>query len=377
MMHNFIANNRAELIARCTATVAERPHRGASEEQLKNGIPMFLEQLRQTLEAEENDQAGESRRISGVASGAQPAVSEMGVSASAHGKKLLELGYTVDQVVHDYGDLCQAITGLAVERDAPFAINEFQTLNRCLDNAIADAVTEFSAERDVNLARQQRAEANERLGFLVHEVRNSVGTAMLAAAALEMGNLPLSGATGSVLKRCLSVIKTLTDRSLADVRLEQSTPSARERLSVSSIVTEAAHGAELHTAIRHCTLHVHPVDPLLHVRGNRLLLLGALDNLLQNAFKFSQPGTEVSLTAKMSGELVLIEVADHCGGLPTGSAELMFSPFSQRSSDRTGLGLGLSIARQSVEADGGVLSVRDVPGTGCVFTISLPIHPVP
>jgi hypothetical protein len=64
----------------------------------------------------------------------------MTVSAGAHGKKLLELGYTVDQVVHDYGDLCQAITGLSVERDAPFAIHEFQTLNRCLDNSIADAV---------------------------------------------------------------------------------------------------------------------------------------------------------------------------------------------------------------------------------------------
>lgn len=55
----------------------------------------------------------------------------------------------------------------------------------------------------------------------------------------------------------------------------------------------------------------------------------------------------------------------------------MFSPFSQRSSDRTGLGLGLAIARQSVEADGGVLSVRDVPGTGCIFTISLPIRKLP
>ncbi|HSH91374.1 MAG TPA: ATP-binding protein, partial [Ramlibacter sp.] len=52
----------------------------------------------------------------------------------------------------------------------------------------------------------------------------------------------------------------------------------------------------------------------------------------------------------------------------------MFSPFSQRSGDRSGLGLGLSIARQSVETDGGTLAVRDVPGIGCVFTISLPRH---
>ena len=72
----------------------------------------------------------------------------MGVTATAHGKDLLTLGYSVDQVVHDYGDLCQAITDLAFERDAPFATSEFRTLNRCLDNAIADAVTEFSFQRE-------------------------------------------------------------------------------------------------------------------------------------------------------------------------------------------------------------------------------------
>ena len=69
---------------------------------------------------------------------------------------------------------------------------------------------------------------------------------------------------------------------------------------------------------------------------------------------------------------VLIEVQDHCGGLPPGSAERMFKPFMQHGDNKSGLGLGLSIARQSIEADAGTLSVRDVPGIGCVFTIALP-----
>lgn len=50
----------------------------------------------------------------------------------------------------------------------------------------------------------------------------------------------------------------------------------------------------------------------------------------------------------------------------------MFDPFIQQNKDKTGLGLGLSIARQNITAEGGTLSVRDLPGTGCVFTISLP-----
>src|SRR5690606_30983365 len=120
-----------ELIDRCAAKVAQRPLRAATPEQLKNGIPLFLEQLARTLAADSAGETGESVRISGESGGgASTAVSEMGVSATAHGKQLLELGYTVDQVVHGYGDLCQAISDMAVERDAAFPVEEFRTLNR-------------------------------------------------------------------------------------------------------------------------------------------------------------------------------------------------------------------------------------------------------
>jgi histidine kinase/DNA gyrase B/HSP90-like ATPase len=60
--------------------------------------------------------------------------------------------------------------------------------------------------------------------------------------------------------------------------------------------------------------------------------------------------------------------------LPTGSADQMFLPFTQSAADKSGLGLGLAISRRSVEANDGVLRVRDVPGSGCVFTIDLPRH---
>lgn len=190
-MHRFLSNNRDELIARCKTKVAQRPRRAATAEQLANGVPMFLDQLIQTLEALDNGQADESFRISGGDGGDGTALSEMGLTAAAHGKELLGLGYSVDQVVHDYGDLCQAITDLAVERDAPFSVDEFRTLNRCLDNAIADAVTEFGAWRDASVALQQSTEENERLGVLVHELRNYLQTATLAFSALESGSLPI------------------------------------------------------------------------------------------------------------------------------------------------------------------------------------------
>jgi signal transduction histidine kinase len=372
MMYRFLSNNRAELIKRCVEKVAKRPLRHATTEQLRNGIPMFLDQLTRTLEAEQDGGTAAGLKISGASGGDGAKLSEMGVSAAAHGTNLLKLGYTVDQVVHDYGDLCQAITDLGFERDAPFSVDEFRTLNRCLDNAIADAVTEFSFQRDAAIAHQQSADLNERLGFLMHEVRNSLNAANLAVHAIESGSLSLTGATGAVLKRSLAAMGKLIDRSLAEVRIKGAPPEPHKVFSLADFIAEARDAAALDANTRGCKFTVTGVDPLLGVDGDRDLLLAALANLLDNAFKFTHSHTEVTLNAYALGERILIDVKDNCGGLPSGNAERMFTPFTQRGDDRTGLGLGLSIARQSVVADGGELSVVDVPGTGCIFTISVP-----
>src|SRR4029079_17988430 len=108
-------------------------------------------------------------------------------SAGQHGHDLLRKGFTISQVVHDYGDVCQTITNLAVETDAPISTEDFRTLNRCLDEAIASAVTIY--ERDSQAAHTDRAahRDHERLGFLVHELRNLVSTAVVAFEVLKSG----------------------------------------------------------------------------------------------------------------------------------------------------------------------------------------------
>jgi len=371
-MHAFLSNNRTELIQRCKDKVAARPQRAATEEQLANGVPMFLAQLTRTLEVEEAGEQEESVQISGASGGDGLALSEIGVSAIAHGASLLGLGYTVDQVVHDYGDLCQAITDLAFERDAPFAVDEFRTLNRCLDNAIADAVLEFSSQRDIRVLERHNDETRERVGFLVHELRNAVSTGSLAISALELGNLTLGGATGAVLKRSMSSLTVLINRAVDEVRV--GAVSDRSVFPIASFIADAEVAARLDANAVACELSVPSIDPLLHIHANRPALQAALANLLQNAFKFTKANTEVTLKSFADNGQALIEVHDHCGGLPHGSAEKMFTPFTQRSQDKSGLGLGLAIARHSVEADLGSLSVRDVPGVGCVFTMALPLH---
>ncbi len=372
MMHAFLANNRDELISMCKAKVLKRPHRSATDEQLGSGIPLFLDQLIRTLIAEGAGIDDVAVLLSGPSGGDTLALSEIGVSAAAHGKALLALGFTVEQVVHDYGDLCQAITELAHQRDAPFQVEEFRTLNRCLDNAIADAVSEFSAQRDSEVAYRLSSEANERLGFLVHELRNSLQMANLSVRAMELGGLTLSGATGSVLKRSLASMRGLVDSSLAEVRAGNSAPIPRTIFSLAAFIEDARTAAQLEADVNGCVLLVAPVDPVLRVDANRDLLLGSLGNLLSNAFKFTHRHTAVNLIAYEVDDHLLIDVEDRCGGLSPHSAETMFAPFTQLGSDRTGLGLGLAIARQNVESMGGTLTVKNLPEVGCIFTIGFP-----
>ena len=376
MLHDFLAINRVDLIDRCRVKVALRLEPKVTDAELEHGIPRFLDQLIRTLRVEQTSAPMESRKVSGPAGG-KAASSEMGAAAAQHGRELLQHGFTVDQVVHDYGDLCQAITDLAFERGAPIQVDEFRTLNRCLDNAIADAVTEFSYQRDFLVADRGVQALNERLGFLAHELRNLIHTATLAVTAIKRGNVGLAGATGAVLDRSLIGLRNLIDRSLADVRVTAGMPPRHKLISVADFIAEVKISAALEAQARECKFTASVVDSKLAVDADRDLLVSALGNLLQNAFKFTEHRTEVTLNAYASADRILIDVKDHCGGLPSGDAEKMFLPFTQSSADKSGLGLGLSICRRSVEANNGVLSVRDLPGTGCVFTIDLPRHLLP
>lgn len=374
MLYEFLVEHRLELIERCRAKVAQRLSPQATPEELEHGIPLFLDQLTKTLRMEQSSEPMLSRQVSGAEGGAAPMKSEMGEAASLHGRELLQQGYTVEQLVHDYGDLCQAITGLAFDIDAPISIDEFRTLNRCLDNAIATAVTEFNYQRDLVVAHDQAQELNQRLGCFAHELRNQLGTATLAVSLIRAGDVGLNGATGAILDRSLVRLRNLIDRSLAEVRTSVGMLVPHQMFSLSLFIEEVKLSAALEAQVKGCGLSVSSVDPLLAVDADRDLLFAAVGNLLQNAFKFTRHRTLVTLSAYSAGDRILIEVEDHCGGLAPGVAEKMFVPFTQSSEDKSGLGLGLSISRRSVEANAGTLSVRDIPGSGCVFTIDLPRH---
>lgn len=349
MLHEFVTANRGEIIARCRGKIASRPAPRPTDVELDYGVPLFVDQLADTLRH---------------ALAPNPAIAR---SATKHGNELLNRGFTIAQVVHDYGGVCQAITELAVETAARITASEFQTLNLCLDNAIASAVTEYS--------RLREHEGTERLGRLAHELRNLLNVAVLSFEVLKTGRVGVGGSTGAVLARSLAGLQNLIDREFAVVRLDAGV-HYRETVVVHDFIADAEVAPTIEANARGLRFSVTTsVAKDVAVHADRQILESVVSNLLGNAFKFTRAGGHVSLRTHATADRVLIEVEDQCGGLPPGKAEELFRPFEQRGLDRTGLGLGLAICHAGARVNGGEIHVLNQPGTGCVFTVDLPRQP--
>jgi hypothetical protein len=208
MLHEFLTLNRTELIARCRSKVEKRLSPAKIPLAIDHGVPLFLQQLVETLRLEQREPHPAAFEVE-----RSPAATEIGRAATVHGAELLRLGYTVDQVVHDYGDVCQAITELAVEHNKLIAAEEFRTLNRCLDNAIADAVTSFGSAHQV-LLEDQAETLQQRLHYFALEHRRLVDIALQAYAVIKSGQAGATGATGTLLVKTLDDLGSLTDRTL-------------------------------------------------------------------------------------------------------------------------------------------------------------------
>ena len=217
MLHEFLSANREELIRRCQSKARRRDTPATTPMTLDNGVPLFLKQLVAALRHEDEHGVGSLLEL------------ETTRTAALHGQELLALGYTVSQVVHGYGDICQAVTELAAERDAPVTVDEFHTFNRLLDDAIADAVSSYGDHRDSAVANQGAADLHERLGVLADEQRLLIDKALKALDALKAGNIGLKGATGGVLEDSLIQLRTLVDREHPALRLASGMTTAPGR----------------------------------------------------------------------------------------------------------------------------------------------------
>jgi len=354
MLHEFITSYRDPIIARTREKLTDRPWPLASTSELEFGVPLFLTQLADTLRLETTPTPFPQETI--------------GASAAKHGRELRAMGVNISQVVHDYGDICQAITEVAVEERLPITTEEFHTLNRCLDTAIAEAVTEHARITAESRSNQEI----ERSGQLTHEIRDVLNTALLAFHALKRGTVAINGSTGTVLGGSLMSLRALVDNELSDIRMAAKIVH-RERVQVADFLNDLAIAGNLHAESRAVQFAIDQVDSRLAVEADPQLLASAVMNLLTNAFKYTPANGHVVLRTLHENGRVHFEVEDECGGIPDGSDDPFKTFTARRHKDRTGLGLGLSIARKAVRMHGGDIYVRNLPGKGCVFVIDVPL----
>lgn len=353
MLSDFLTNSREQIVAAARRRVAARRYPVASPAELESGVPLFLDQLGDILRLE--------------ASRAPSSEAAIGATATRHGGELSARGFSLSEVVHDYGDICQAVMEVASGQRVAITTEEFRILNRSLDTAIAEAVTEHG-----RLSSELRHDEEvERLGRVAHEIRDLLNMAAFAFDALRKGNIGINGNTGGVLGRSLTALREFVDSTLTDVRVEAKL-QRRVRMRVGTFLNDVAVVAGLQAEYRQVEFEMTRIDDALAVTGDPQLLGSAVMNLLNNAFKYTPAGGAVILRAYAAPNTVVIQVQDACGGIPATTGDPFRAFGERRGADRTGLGLGLSIARRAIRAQGGDIVVENMPGQGCIFSIELP-----
>jgi signal transduction histidine kinase len=354
LLQEFLKKHRDQILVDCEIRIVARAALLPTSVQMKKGLPIFFNQLIDAL----------NTNLLKVRNRDEILISQ---SAATHGDELWKLGYTLSHVVHTYGAMCQAITGIAVLTKEPLTAEEFHKLNSCLDIAIAGAVTKFEMTSQENFKRKE--EVN--LGSFAHELRNALCRAQIAVEMLSKGLVGLGGSTSKVLARSLKDMDVLITRSLSEVRLRVKSELIEEYFLINGVINQLAITADIEAEAKNQSIHIQ-MEPNIHVNTDRHLVLAAIGNLIQNALKFTKEKGVIQISVKSEDKCAVIEVQDQCGGIPPVEMAKLFKAFNQQDTDKSGLGLGLIISKKAIEKCGGSLEVRNL-SDGCVFAIQLPI----
>ncbi len=362
MLYDFLKQNREAITSICKEKVRADSESKPTSTLLDEGLPIFYDELigvlQRTADADESVIDSENFHTTNRI--------KVG-DAAAHGRESLRLGYSISQVVHSYGAICQSITEFVETKSFKMKPREFHDLNYSLDCAIAEAVTEFESKQTEKIGNNDV----EKFGFLIHEIKNSLVAASLSYEMIKRGKVGNSGATSQVLTLSLERMKKLMQVVEKEIRLRGKAELTLTQFFLIDLTNEVETTSKITGSSKNVNLK-YDVDSTIQLTADRDMIFTALLNLVNNAIKFTKEPGHVSVRGKKSGERILIEVEDECGGLPDEKIEELFAPFTQKGTDKTGMGLGLSLSRQAIELNKGKLTARDIPGKGCVFTIDLP-----
>jgi signal transduction histidine kinase len=331
---------------------------GAKVVEIIDGVPIFIDELVVMLRKKEA--SADATRDSARAN-------ELAVE---HGSQRFHAGFSLGAVIREYGVLRACLLDLIRDRRLVVDIDELQVMMDALNAAVVNAAEQYMRERDQVIERQSQ----QYFGFIAHELRNPLGSALLATHALQRRNASQLDVTVARLVRNLAIIRDLIDNSLISVRIHE---LGRNRaldiadISLRDLVLDVRDELSGDTDEKAIAVRVEGEAP---IQGDPRLIRSAVTNLLRNAAKYTRRGGAIDVRIRSDHDLASIEIEDECGGLPDGKTEELFTPFVQRGGDRSGFGLGLAITKHAVEAHRGTVQASNLPGKGCIFMASFPIR---
>lgn len=232
-----------------------------------------------------------------------------------------------------------------------------------------------------DVSDRQRLEAVRRdfVANISHELKTPIGALGVLAESLAGEDDPavVARLADRMQREAFRVAHTIDDL-LQLSRIETDSLPDPEPVDVASVVAEAIDRTVPAAVLRRVQVRAPRVESGLVVQGDRLQLVSALVNLLDNAVKYSDPGTDaiVEVAAARRDGWVAISVTDHGMGIPGRDLERIFERFYRvdraRSRETGGTGLGLAIVRHVVSNHDGEVTVTSREGEGTTFVLRFP-----
>jgi signal transduction histidine kinase len=320
---------------------------------LRDGMPDYLAEL--------------ARLLSGAHDSAENGSASWIRVAREHGITRVRVGFDIEQLVREFVMLRKVIEELGQEVGA-LTGHAASTLADLIDAAIAKSVSAYVETRDYEARRRQA----ENVGFLIHELRNPLSSAMAAATVVRQGSDPAQRKPLDMLERSQHRLTELIDSVLLTEKLEAGRlePSPVE-VRVAELVDRATTAARRTAQAKGVPFNVH-CDPERTVRTDIELTQSALQNLVDNAVKYTDAG-RVDVAVELEPEASWsVHVRDSCPGLSQEELSTIFEPFKRGHTAKAGTGLGLAIARRAIEAQGGRIHAESPGVSGCHFWFTLP-----
>jgi len=238
-------------------------------------------------------------------------------------------------------------------------------------NAMLDRLEQAFAARTASEERLRRF-----LADASHELRTPLASIRGYAELFRLGAVRDPAGTENAMRRIEEESKrmgVLVEDLLALARLDEQPEREPQSVDLAALARDAVHDARARAPEREISL---TTDGAATVSGEELQLRQLYSNLLGNAIVHTPPGTPVEVAVEEQGENVTVSVSDHGQGVPVEEREHLFERFWRREGGRergrAGAGLGLAIVQGVVGAHHGSIEVRDVPGGGAAFVVTLP-----